>query len=64
VVDRDTLSKEDLQKIVTFVRYRPMQLAMFLTALLGADGMEALMSEAIAAAKNSAALSGPEDEPR
>ena len=50
-VDRETLSAEDLGKVVELLRFRPMQLCMFLKALLGTEVMERVMAEAIAAAK-------------
>lgn len=50
-VDRKTLSAESLGKVVELLRFRPMQLCMFLKALLGEEAMERLMSEAIAVAK-------------
>ena len=50
-VDRETLSGEDLRKVLDLLRLRPMQLCMFLKALLGEEAMERLMREAIAAAK-------------
>ena len=50
-VDRETLSEEDLNKVIELLRFRPMQLGMFLKALLGEEGMERMMAEAIAAAK-------------
>src|ERR1700693_1639811 len=50
-VDRETLSAEDLGKVVDLLRFRPMQLCMFLKALLGTEVMERVMNEAIAGAK-------------
>ena len=50
-VDLETLSPEDLGKVVELLRLRPMQLCMFLKALLGTEVMERVMAEAIAAAK-------------
>jgi hypothetical protein len=50
-VDRQTLSKEDLGKVVELLRLRPMQLCIFLRALLGEEAMLRLMGEAIAVAK-------------
>ena len=50
--DRDTLSREDLEKVVGLVRRRPTQFCIFLSALLGADAMEQIMTEAIALAKH------------
>ena len=50
-VDRETLSKEDLKKLIELLRLRPMQLCIFLKALLGEEAMERLMAEAIAVAK-------------
>jgi hypothetical protein len=50
-VDRETLSEEDLKKLIELLRLRPMQLCMFLKALLGEEAMERMMAEAIAVAK-------------
>ncbi len=50
-VDRETLSTEDLKKLVDLLRYRPMQFCIFLKALLGEEAMERLMAEAVAVAK-------------
>ena len=51
VADRDTLSREDLEKVVNLIRKRPLQFCMFLTALLGPAAMEQIMTEAIGQAK-------------
>ncbi len=50
-VDRETLSEEDLGKVMELLRFRPIQLCMFLKALVGPEEMERTMAEAIAAAK-------------
>jgi len=50
-VDRETLSRDDLAKVVELLRLRPMQLCLFLKALVGEEAMERLMNEAIAVAK-------------
>jgi len=50
-VDRETLSQEDLAKVVELLRFRPMQMCLFLKALLGKEAMERLMGEAIAVAE-------------
>ena len=50
-VDRETLSEEDLRKVLDLLRFRPMQLCMFLKALIGPEKMERLMTSAIAVAK-------------
>jgi hypothetical protein len=50
-VDRETLSEKDLKKLVELLRLRPMQLCIFLKALLGEEAMERLMAEAVAVAK-------------
>ena len=50
-VDRETLSAEDLRKVLDLLRFRPMQLCMFLKALIGPEEMERLMTSAIAIAK-------------
>jgi hypothetical protein len=50
-VDRETLSQQDLAKVLELLKHRPLQFCMFLKALVGAEGMERLMTEAIAIAK-------------
>jgi hypothetical protein len=50
-VDRQTLSSEDLRKVVELLRLRPMQLGIFLKTLLGEEVMERMMAEAITVAK-------------
>ena len=49
-VDRETLSVGDLDKVIEFLRYRPMQLCLFLKALVGPKEMERMMAEAVAVA--------------
>ena len=49
--ERETLSPEDFAKVVDLVRLRPMQLPLFLTALLGPEEMQRMMIEAIGVAK-------------
>jgi hypothetical protein len=51
VVDRQTLSQSDLAKVLELLSRRPSQFCMFLKALVGAEGMERLMTEGIAHAK-------------
>ena len=50
-VDLETLSPEDLGKVVELLRLRPMEFCMFLKALLSTEVMEKVMAEAIAGAK-------------
>jgi hypothetical protein len=50
-VDRETLSEEDLKKLVQLLRLRPLQFCMFLKTLLGDEAMERLMNAAIVDAK-------------
>ena len=50
-VDRETLSQEDLGKVIELLRLRPMQMCIFLKALLGEEAMERMMAEAVAVAK-------------
>jgi hypothetical protein len=50
-VDRETLSAEDLGKVIELLRLRPLQFCIFLRALVGAEAMERMMSTAIAGAK-------------
>ena len=49
--DTETLPLEDLKKVVRLVRLRPMQFCLFLSALLGSEKMEQIMTEAIEQAK-------------
>ena len=50
-VDRQTLSQEDLAKVLQLLSHRPLQFCMFLKALVGTEAMERLMTEGIAVAK-------------
>jgi hypothetical protein len=50
-VDRQTLSEEDLKKLIELLRLRPIQFCIFLKTLLGEEAMEQLMAEAVAVAK-------------
>lgn len=50
-VDRKTLSQQDLKKVLELLSHRPLQFCMFLKALIGAEAMERLMTEATAIAK-------------
>ena len=43
--------KEDLAKVLDLLRFRPIQLCMFLQALIGSEEMERMMTSAIATAK-------------
>jgi hypothetical protein len=49
--DKRTLTPEDFAKILDLLKFRPMQLAIVLKALVGADEMQRMMIEAIGAAK-------------
>jgi hypothetical protein len=49
--DRDTLTREDVARIVDLLKFRPIQFCLFLKALLGAEAMQRMMVEAISAAK-------------
>jgi len=49
-VDRQTLSSEDLRKVAELLRFRPLQLCIFLKTLLGQEAMERMMAEAVALA--------------
>lgn len=51
VVDRKTLQPDDFDKLMKLLRFRPIQLCMFLNALVGTDEMERLMNHAISVAK-------------
>jgi len=50
-VDRETLSEEDLKKLVELLRFRPIQMCMFLKALLGTESMEMLIEQGLTLAK-------------
>ena len=49
--DRETLTPEDFAKVMELLKFRPMQLAIVLKTLVGAEEMQRIMIEAIGAAK-------------
>ena len=49
--DRQTLTPGDFAKVMELLRFRPMQLALVLKVLVGADEMQRIMIEAIGVAK-------------
>jgi hypothetical protein len=49
--DKQTLTPEDLAKVMELLRFRPMQLALVLKVLVGAEEMQRMMVEAIGVAK-------------
>jgi hypothetical protein len=49
--DRQTLTPEDIAKVKELLKFRPMQLALVLKVLVGADEMQRIMIEAIGVAK-------------
>jgi hypothetical protein len=49
--DRKTLAPEDLAKVMELLKFRPMQLAIVLKALVGVEEMQRMMVEAIRVAK-------------
>ena len=49
--DRQTLTPEDFAKVKELLKLRPMQLAIILKALVGAEEMQRMMIEAIGVAK-------------
>jgi hypothetical protein len=49
--DKETLSAENLAKVVGMLRVRPMQFCLFLKALVGAEEMQKMMVEAIKVAR-------------
>ena len=51
VVDRKTLQPDDFDKLMRLLKSRPIQLCLFLKALVGAEEMERLMGHAITVAK-------------
>jgi hypothetical protein len=50
VIDRKTLGPDDRKKVVELLKLR-LQFCIFLKALLGEDGMEQMMTQAIQVAK-------------
>ena len=48
--DKRTLTPEDLAGVMELLKFRPMQLAIVLKALVGADEMQRMMIEAIGVA--------------
>jgi hypothetical protein len=46
-----TLTPEDFAKVMDLMKFRPMQLAIVLKALVGAEEMQRMMIEAIGVAK-------------
>jgi hypothetical protein len=51
IVDRETLSSEEMEQVMDLLRLRPAQFCMFLQALFGTEAMERLMTSAVNAAK-------------
>jgi hypothetical protein len=49
--DKRTLTPEDFAKVMELLRFRPMQLALVLKVLVGAEEMQRMMIEAIGVAK-------------
>ena len=49
--DKRTLTPEDFAKVMDLMKFRPMQLAFVLKALVGAEEMQRMMVQAIAVAK-------------
>ena len=49
--DRVTLEEADLKKVLELLRIRPLQFCLFIKAMMGEDGMERVMQEAVARAK-------------
>ena len=49
--DKQTLTPEDFAKVMELLKFRPMQLAIILKTLVGADEMQRMMIEAIGVAK-------------
>jgi hypothetical protein len=49
--DKQTLTPEDFARVMDLLKFRPMQLASVLKALVGADEMQRMMIEAIGVAK-------------
>ena len=51
VIDRKSLGAEDRKKVAELLQHRPVQFCMFLKALIGAEAMEQMMTQAINVAK-------------
>lgn len=49
--DRQTLTPEDFAKVMDLLKFRPMQLALVLKVLVGAEEMQRMMIEAIGVAR-------------
>jgi hypothetical protein len=49
--DKQTLTPEDFAKVMELLKFRPMQLALVLKTLVGADEMQRMMVQAIGVAK-------------
>jgi hypothetical protein len=49
--DKRTLTPDDFAKVMDLMKFRPMQLAIVLRTLLGAEEMQRMMVEAIKVAK-------------
>jgi hypothetical protein len=49
--DKQTLTPEDIAKVKELLKFRPMQLALVLKVLVGAEEMQRIMVEAIGMAK-------------
>jgi hypothetical protein len=49
--DKRTLTPDDFAKVMDLMKFRPMQLAVVLKALVGAEEMQRMMFEAIGVAK-------------
>ena len=49
--DRKTLKPEDFAKVTDLLRYRPIQLCIFLKALFGEEEMQRMIAEAIKVAR-------------
>ena len=50
-IDRETLSEDDLGKVLDLLKLRPIQFCLFLKALVGTENMERLIGQAVAHAK-------------
>jgi len=49
--DRQTLSSDDLAKVMELLRLRPLQFCMFLKALVGVQEMQRMMAQAVSLAE-------------
>jgi len=52
IADKATLSRQDLERVVDLLKWRPWQFCVFLSALLGPDKMDTIMTSTVATSMN------------